>query len=60
MAFNNTQIKCLECGAEIKIERDTILGEVIICSECTTDLEIVSLKPLKLALAPEVQEDWGQ
>jgi alpha-aminoadipate carrier protein LysW len=52
--------KCLECMAEIKIGDDTQKGEVITCSECSTDLEVVQVKPLKLALAPEVQEDWGQ
>lgn len=52
--------KCLECMAEIKIGSDIQKGEVITCSECSTDLEVVQVKPLKLVLAPEVQEDWGQ
>jgi lysine biosynthesis protein LysW len=52
--------KCLECMAEVKVGADAQKGEVISCPECSTDLEIVSVRPLKLALAPEVQEDWGQ
>ena len=60
MDKNKGSNKCLECMAEIKIEKDAQKGEVVSCPECSTDLEITSIKPLKLALAPEVQEDWGQ
>lgn len=51
---------CPECGAEISIETGAQKGEVVTCPECTTDLEIVSLNPLKIKKAPEAQEDWGQ
>jgi alpha-aminoadipate carrier protein LysW len=54
------KVKCLECQAEIKPGNDLQKGEVVTCPECSTDLEIISVKPLKIALAPEVQEDWGQ
>jgi alpha-aminoadipate carrier protein LysW len=30
------------------------------CPECTVALEVVGLDPLVLALAPEVEEDWGE
>lgn len=53
-------VKCLECMAEIKIEEDIKKGEVVTCSECNTDLEVIQVTPLKLKLAPQVQEDWGQ
>jgi len=52
--------KCLECQAEIKLGDDLQKGEVITCPECSTDLEIISVKPIKVKLAPVVQEDWGQ
>lgn len=52
--------KCLECMAELELAGDLQKGEVTTCPECSTDLEILQIKPIKLALAPEVQEDWGQ
>jgi alpha-aminoadipate carrier protein LysW len=30
------------------------------CADCGTDLEILSLNPLTIDLAPEVEEDWGE
>jgi len=60
--MNNKKIetKCLECQAQISLDVTTQAGEVITCPECSTDLEVIQVKPLKLILAPEVQEDWGQ
>ncbi len=50
---------CPECGAEI-IENNLELGELIVCEECGSELEVVGLSPLKLELAPEEDEDWGE
>lgn len=55
-----TETICLECQAKIILNPDIQNGEVVTCSECSTDLEIIQVKPIKLGLAPEVQEDWGQ
>jgi len=52
--------KCLECQAEIKLDEDLQKGEVVTCPECSTDFEVISIKPLKIKLAPAVEEDWGQ
>lgn len=60
MSNKKNEIKCLECQAQITLEADVQAGEVITCPECSTDLEVIQVKPLKLGLAPEVQEDWGQ
>jgi alpha-aminoadipate carrier protein LysW len=30
------------------------------CPDCGVDLEVTSLDPLELALAPEEEEDWGE
>ena len=52
--------KCLECQAQIILEPNTQVGEVITCPDCSTGLEVIQIKPLKLSLARVVQEDWGQ
>jgi len=35
-------------------------GEIVVCSDCGVDLEVVSLDPLRLELAPMEEEDWGE
>lgn len=52
--------KCLECQGEIILNEDLMAGEVVTCPECSSDFEVLKVKPLKLGPAPEVQEDWGQ
>ena len=51
--------KCPECDAELEME-DVMEGEIVVCSDCGVDLEVVSLSPLTLQLAPMEEEDWGE
>jgi alpha-aminoadipate carrier protein LysW len=51
---------CPECGAEVSIPAGAMQNELIPCPDCGTELEIVSLNPVTLELAPEVEEDWGE
>lgn len=51
---------CPECEAEMIIPGDAMENELIACPDCGTELEIISLDPLELDLAPEVEEDWGE
>jgi alpha-aminoadipate carrier protein LysW len=37
-----------------------LLGEILPCGECLAELEVLSLEPPSLSLAPEVEEDWGE
>tara|TARA_B100001750_G_scaffold179706_1_gene148076 strand:+ start:429 stop:662 length:234 start_codon:yes stop_codon:yes gene_type:complete len=53
-------IKCKECGSEIVLPNDVVENEIIDCEACGIELEVVSLKPLEVDLAPEEQEDWGE
>ena len=57
----STEIKanCPECDAELTLI-DVIEGEIVVCSDCGVDLELVSLSPITLELAPMEQEDWGE
>ena len=50
---------CPECDAEIDLE-GVVLNEIVVCSDCGVDLEVVSLAPLTLELAPTEAEDWGE
>jgi alpha-aminoadipate/glutamate carrier protein LysW len=50
---------CPECEGPI-ILRDPLQGEIIPCAACGAELEVVSLDPVRLELAPEEEEDWGE
>jgi alpha-aminoadipate carrier protein LysW len=51
---------CPECDAEIVFEASTETGEIIVCPDCGVDLEVISLSPPEVDLAPMEQEDWGE
>ncbi len=51
---------CPECDAEVEIPADAVENELLSCPECGSELEIISLDPIELDLAPEVEEDWGE
>ncbi len=51
---------CPECDANLTVPADVMQGEIIACTDCGAELEVVTLNPVTLATAPEVQEDWGE
>ena len=52
--------KCPECGADVKLADDVERGEIVPCSDCGAELEVVEREPAELRLAPEEEEDWGE
>lgn len=53
-------VECPECGVEIVIKADVEVGEIVMCSDCGSELEVKTLEPISLELAPDEEEDWGQ
>jgi alpha-aminoadipate/glutamate carrier protein LysW len=53
-------IECPECAAELELTGDLEVGEIIVCPDCGAELEVMSLEPVTVDLAPEVEEDWGE
>ena len=53
-------VACLECEANVEMPNELVIGEIIPCGECACELEVASLEPLQLELAPEIEEDWGE
>ncbi|MFF8923417.1 lysine biosynthesis protein LysW [Streptomyces koyangensis] len=51
---------CPECEESVQIGDSVRLNEILECVGCRIELEIVALSPMALALAPEVEEDWGE
>ena len=50
---------CPECDAEVDLT-GMVLNEIVVCSDCGADLEVISLEPPTLELAPMEEEDWGE
>lgn len=52
--------ECPVCGASIDLAEGTVVGELLECPDCGTELEVTSLEPPTLQEAPHEEEDWGQ
>lgn len=60
MAAVAEKASCPECGADIELSDNVEKGEIVQCGDCGAELEVVSVSPVELALAPEEEEDWGE
>ncbi|GAA3850154.1 lysine biosynthesis protein LysW [Saccharothrix violaceirubra] len=52
--------ECPECAADVGLDADARVSEIVECVECRSELEIESVDPPTLVRAPEVEEDWGE
>lgn len=52
--------RCPECAAEVDVDGQPQVSEVVQCAECSAELEVVTVSPVGLAVAPDVEEDWGE
>lgn len=50
---------CPECDASLTLS-NVGRGDILTCLDCGGDLEVVSIEPLLLELAPMVAEDIGE
>jgi alpha-aminoadipate carrier protein LysW len=53
---------CLVCDTAFDVQDDWDKGEIIECTACGQEHEVVerSANGIKIELAPEVEEDWGE
>lgn len=52
--------QCPECDGTLDLAADVLDGEIVPCPDCGAEIEVISLNPIILQLAPEVEEDWGE
>ncbi len=54
--------ECQDCGADINVPDDALVGEIVTCPDCGADFEIASKAQNMVELKPaeSVGEDWGQ
>lgn len=51
-------VLCPECESDLDIEEDELdEGEIVSCTECGTDFEVVGVEPLELARISGEDED---
>ena len=49
---------CPECESDLDIEEDELdEGEVVSCTECGTDFEVVTVEPLELTRISDEEDD---
>lgn len=56
----SVKFNCAACDAEGNAENVKYVGEIIQCDSCNEELEVASLDPLTVSVAPEAEEDWGE
>jgi alpha-aminoadipate/glutamate carrier protein LysW len=54
--------KCAECGAEITVPNDAIVGEIVSCKDCSAEYEVAEISNgnVLLKAAEQAGEDWGE
>jgi len=45
--------RCLECDSRIYFERRPEAGQIIVCPECETSLEVIRTSPIRFGWADE-------
>lgn len=53
-------VECVECGSGVDLPEDVVQNEIVECGACGVELEVVSVGPPEVELAPEEEEDWGE
>lgn len=51
---------CPVCDARIEAPVGVMLGEILVCSDCGTELEVVNIKQFAVDEAPMELEDFGE
>ena len=52
--------ECPVCGGDVELQDDTVVGELLTCPDCGSELEVLKVAPPALGEAPETEEDWGE
>ena len=58
--MSGKSVLCPICESTIDIAEGTVVGELMECEDCGSELEVTSVDPITVAEAPEVEEDWGE
>jgi alpha-aminoadipate/glutamate carrier protein LysW len=57
-AWRKAMVLCPECESDLDIEEDEVdEGDVVTCTECGSDFEVVAVDPLELTKMEEEEEE---
>lgn len=51
---------CPDCTKPVTVPDNARVASIVVCGACSAELEIVGVGPYQLALAPEIEEDFGE
>jgi alpha-aminoadipate/glutamate carrier protein LysW len=51
--------ECPACKAEVEIAANVSAGELVLCANCGSELELLETNPVKLTADPSAVEDWA-
>jgi alpha-aminoadipate carrier protein LysW len=59
---NRMKTECKDCGGELNIQTDVVVGEIVSCPDCGAEFEVTSNSEGNVNLKPaeSVGEDWGE
>jgi alpha-aminoadipate/glutamate carrier protein LysW len=52
--------RCPECTEPVPDPPGLRVSSIVMCPTCKVELEVISLDPPEFALAPEIEEDFGE
>jgi alpha-aminoadipate carrier protein LysW len=51
---------CPDCTEGVPSARDVRVMSIVECPGCQAELEVISVDPVEYALAPDIEEDFGE
>jgi alpha-aminoadipate carrier protein LysW len=51
---------CPDCTEVVPTPDDLRVTSIVVCPACQSELEVIGLDPAEFALAPEIEEDFGE
>lgn len=56
-----TRLECSVCGGQVDVPADVMLGELLDCDDCGSELEVTAIDPVvQIREAQMAAEDWGE
>jgi len=54
------RVSCPACGTVIKVEEDSYVGDIMYCPDCSIELEVVKIDPLKVREVKSLVKGFGE
>ncbi|EDY45331.1 lysine biosynthesis protein LysW [Streptomyces sp. SPB074] len=51
---------CPECAQHVAAPAPVRVASIVVCPSCSVELEVICVDPVEYALAPEIEEDFGE